>query len=85
MKNQTYTKMRGGLKGFASDTARLYRVRTRNIDGDVRTTINQVASVAQSFQATTSTDLVDRHILVLGAGQHHAKSPRLTFTTGSPP
>jgi SAM-dependent methyltransferase len=66
---KTYTSMRGGVAGFARDAGRLYKVRTRDLSGDVRQTITQKQTLESEFVEKTGNQLNGRDVLVLGAGQ----------------
>lgn len=66
---KTYSKMQRGIGAFARDAARLYKVRTVNLQNDVESTLSQTREVGRVFEATTGTRLQQRDILVVGAGQ----------------
>jgi SAM-dependent methyltransferase len=67
--SKTYSKMQRGLGDFARDAARLYKVRTADIAGDVRMTIDQKFEIDRTYEAFTATQLRERNVLVVGAGQ----------------
>jgi SAM-dependent methyltransferase len=66
---KTYTSMRGGLAGFARDAARLYKVRTQDLAGEVSATVLQKQTLESEFVDKTGTEFRNQEVLVLGAGQ----------------
>jgi SAM-dependent methyltransferase len=66
---KTYTSMRSGARAFAQDAVRLYRVRTHDLPGLVRATVEQTRTVENVFEAATGTALRGCDVLVVGAGQ----------------
>jgi SAM-dependent methyltransferase len=69
MQTKTYTRMQRGAGQFAKDALRLYKVRTANLHGDVRSTVEQKLALESTFEESTGLPLRDRDVLVLGAGQ----------------
>ncbi len=66
---KTYTKMRTDPRQFVRDARRLYRVRTNNLASDVRSTLEQKATLEAEFETSTGSPLRGNRVLVLGAGQ----------------
>jgi SAM-dependent methyltransferase len=66
---KTYTSMTAGPIGFLQDARRLYKVRTRDIEADVETTLKQRAWVEADFVERTGQPLRDKQVLVVGGGQ----------------
>lgn len=66
---RTYTQVSGGIFGRMTDIARLYKVRTRNVQENVEMTKAQVAASAECYAKYTAAPLVDRDVLVVGVGQ----------------
>lgn len=66
---KTYTVVRRGVRGFVGDARRLYKIRRRGIESDVAVTLEQKAALHAMCQQLTGAGLVDRRILVIGAGQ----------------
>jgi SAM-dependent methyltransferase len=69
MAPKTYTTMQGGLKGFVRDATRLYKVRTKDVAGEVRATIEQKGTLEREYLTSTGTPLVGKDVMVLGVGQ----------------
>jgi SAM-dependent methyltransferase len=66
---RTYTQVSGGIVGRLTDIARLYKVRTRNVQENVDMTKAQVAASAECYAKYTAAPLLDRDVLVVGVGQ----------------
>jgi SAM-dependent methyltransferase len=66
---KTYTQVSGGIVDRLKDVVRLYKVRTRDVEGTIEMTKTQLAASAECYRGYTTSPLVDRDVLVVGVGQ----------------
>ena len=74
---QTYTQVSGGLVDRVKDIARLYKLRSGSIEGNIEMTKSQLAASSESYSNYTGSSLVDRDVLVVGVGQTQRESMAL--------